>query len=99
MSEYGNKFCWLVRVSSIGKYKELRDYLYAWNTKNRVFVTFDDIKVIRVSRLGWFQNLHLDLQKPLEFKTYLEEKLLALGHTIEYDLFKKKVVSNARDNK
>ena len=99
MRAHNNNFCWVVRVSATGTYKELRDDLFSWNSKNRGFVTFDDIQARRVSRLGWFQHFHLDLHNPREFKKYLDDKLQSMGHSLKYDLFKQKVVSNARTNK
>ena len=62
-------------------------------------MTFDSIKARRVSRLGWFENLHLDIHNPREFKDYLTKKLADIGHTLNFDVFKQKVLSNAKTNR
>ena len=99
MREHNGKFCWVVKVSAIGTFKDLRDDLYPWNAKNRGWVTFDSIKARRVSRLGWFENFHLDIHNLREFRDYLTKKLEELGHTLTFDVFKQKVLSNAKTNR
>ena len=58
--------------------------------KNRGYVRFDEIKAQRVARLGWFENFHLDLHNPREFKDYLMRKLIDMGQNINFDVFKKR---------
>ena len=99
MREYNRKFFWVFRASEIGKFKYLRDDLYKWNTKNRGFLSFDFIKALRVARIGWFENLHLDIHNPRDFKDYIIRKLLDIEHALNFDIFKQKLLSNARTNR
>ena len=51
----------MVRVSGIGDFYSLKNDLYRWNENYKGYVRFDDIKVRRVSWLGWFAKFHAKL--------------------------------------
>ena len=99
MRIHQNRFCFTVRVSGVGSWRDVRNDLFQWNRQYRTFIEFDNIVAKRVSRLGWFEGLHPELNDLTHFSTYLDTKLDQMGTYLEYGFFTNKVWTNDRNDR
>ena len=78
---------WRVKATGVGHCGDLRREMFKWNSENKAYLEFDQIKARQVVQIGWFQNFHRDYHDIAELRNYLKGKFSKMGVMLKFEIY------------